>query len=137
MKNMIEYTMVAFLDIEGAFNNVKLKAITDAFANLKVDNSLGVLINQLLTCRIINTQLGRVLARRNVCCGTPQGGALSPLLWDVVANELLVDLDRSGCRLNAYADDAYGVIVWWPALDRAVHLTQLAKVQSSTASVVH
>lgn len=48
-----KYTVVVFLDIEEAFNNVKSEVITKGLANLEVETSLGVLVNQLLTGRII------------------------------------------------------------------------------------
>jgi len=37
--------------------------------------------------------------------GTHQGGVLSPLLWNVVVNKLLKDLEKEDCRAIAYADD--------------------------------
>ena len=37
--------------------------------------------------------------------GTPQGGNLSPLLANVILNELDWELDRRGLRFVRYADD--------------------------------
>lgn len=33
--------------------------------------------------------------RRRACRGTPQSGALSPLLWNIAVKELLVNLQRN------------------------------------------
>lgn len=43
-----EYTLVAFLDIEGAFNNVSTSAITSAMTTLDIEKSLCELINLML-----------------------------------------------------------------------------------------
>ena len=37
--------------------------------------------------------------------GNPQGGILSPFLWNCVLNSLLIDLRNRGLHLQAYADD--------------------------------
>ena len=75
-----EFTMVAFLDIEGAFNNIKLDSITKALTNLEIDSSLVSFIKTLLERRIIFSELGSHKLTRYVSRGTPQGGVLYPLL---------------------------------------------------------
>ena len=42
---------------------------------------------------------------RSVARGTPQGGVLSPLLWNIAVNPLLLKLTNEGCPVSAYADD--------------------------------
>jgi len=37
--------------------------------------------------------------------GTPQGGVLSLLLWNIAVNKLLRILEKGGCKVVAYADD--------------------------------
>jgi hypothetical protein len=37
--------------------------------------------------------------------GCPQGGVLSPLLWCLVVNDLLEDLQREGFHIYGYAND--------------------------------
>jgi len=37
--------------------------------------------------------------------GTPQGGVLSPLLWNIAVNKLLRILEGGGCKVVAYAED--------------------------------
>jgi ribonuclease HI len=37
--------------------------------------------------------------------GCPQGGCLSPLLWCLVVDSLISELEHKGCHVTAYADD--------------------------------
>ncbi|KAM8718253.1 hypothetical protein ACLKA7_000955 [Drosophila subpalustris] len=53
-----EYTLIAFLDIEGAFNNVFPEAITGALLDLGIESRLVGLISQLLKCRAVTSSLG-------------------------------------------------------------------------------
>ena len=45
------------------------------------------------------------LITREVGKETPQGEVLSPLLWNLVINTLLVMLENVGCRTILYRDD--------------------------------
>ena len=75
-----EYTMVAFLDIEGAFNNIHSSAIIAALSRLSVNGGIVKFIKRLLTKRRISANLGTTTLTRFVNGGTPQGGVLSPLI---------------------------------------------------------
>lgn len=105
-----EYTLVAFLDIEGAFNNILPKAITDALSDLRISEALVNFIEQLLLCRFVNSTLGNSEIRRSVHRGTPQGGVLSPLLWILAMNKLLLNLEERRIHVVAYADDVAVVL---------------------------
>ena len=100
-----EYTLSAFLDIAGAFNNVLPCAVTQALMDLGVEPALVMFVCQLLTNRAVSSELGGSSVRRFVNRGTPQGGVLSPFLWVVTLNQLLHRMERGGFRVIAYADD--------------------------------
>lgn len=100
-----QFTLAAFLDIEGAFNNVKLEAIVEALFKLKVDLSVISWISNMLRSREINSTIGGSSLTKFVSRGTPQGGVLSPLLWLLVVNGVLKALEDTGIRVVAYADD--------------------------------
>ncbi|KAL7726321.1 hypothetical protein ACLKA6_010227 [Drosophila palustris] len=74
-----EFTLIAFLDIEGAFNNVLPEAITDALTGLGIEGRLVRLINQLLTSRAVTSTLGSSTLTREEWAIEPPGkpGALS------------------------------------------------------------
>ena len=100
-----EYTLTTFVDIEGAFNNIEPSSIESSLQSLHVNGHLISLIGQLLRERSIICNLGDSTIVRRVTRGTPQGGVLSPLLWNMALNSLLIKLDSEGCLVVAYADD--------------------------------
>jgi len=53
-----EYTLIAFLDIEGAFNNVIPSAITESVTELGVEPPMVRLIHNLLISRMVTAPLG-------------------------------------------------------------------------------
>ena len=55
--------------------------------------------------RFVNSTVGPTNCQRMVHKGTPQGGVLSPLLWNLANNPLLRGLEHSGNGAIAYADD--------------------------------
>ena len=99
------YALVAFLDIEGAFNNVEPDSIVSALKKLGLEDDIIGFVNNLLKHRIIVSSLGVSSISKFACRGTPQGGVLSPLLWNLTINSLLMRLDSLGYRTIAYADD--------------------------------
>jgi len=88
-----EYTLIAFLDIEGAFNSVLPTAITESLTELGVR-----LLHKLLISRRVTATPGTSTQTRLVNRGTPQGGVLSSLLWNIAVN---------CCK--AYADDVASI----------------------------
>lgn len=69
-----QYTLAAFLDIEGAFNNVSTTAITSALQSIGVPASIICWIEGMLKSRVIYSSIGSSNISRSVCRGTPQGG---------------------------------------------------------------
>jgi len=51
-----EFALAAFLDIEAAFNNVKIKSITAAFVKINSHPKITQWLSNMLGCRMINAQ---------------------------------------------------------------------------------
>lgn len=100
-----EYTLASFLDIEGAFNNIYSDSIHEALVKTGIESDLVNWLMQMLLDRQISASIGhnsmKIIANR----GTPQGGVLSPTLWILVLNEVLLQLENTGVHVVAYADD--------------------------------
>uniref|UniRef100_UPI002FDBDCFD RNA-directed DNA polymerase n=1 Tax=Streptomyces sp. IBSBF 2390 TaxID=2903533 RepID=UPI002FDBDCFD len=102
-----QFTLAAFLDIEGAFNNVKVEAIIRSLRRLGVCDAVCDWISIML-CNIIihHSKIGSSSLVRYATRGTPQGGVISPLLWLLVVNDILLDIEASRLvKVVAYADD--------------------------------
>lgn len=100
-----QFTLAAFLDIEGAFNNVTTEAIIGGLQSIGTDPTIANWITTALTSRVIHSKIGANSIRRSVVRGTPQGGVISPLLWLLVINKVLRELDSERLHVVAYADD--------------------------------
>ena len=94
-----------FLDITGAFDNITHRGIVAALQELGVSRVLVNWIENLLKHRTVQAELNGEVVKREVMKGNPQGGILSPFLWNCVLNSLLVELHNRGFHIQAYADD--------------------------------
>lgn len=102
-----ESTVGVFLDIKGAFNEAPFHVL---FSGLKRHN-VSILCRNFIWQMLISRSVeflahGQTFARR-VERGCPQGGVLSPLLWNLVVDELLAELSNKfpGVYSQGYADD--------------------------------
>ena len=100
------YVLGVFLDIEGAFDNVSFKAISEAVKATKVDLATAQWIINMVTNRFITINHKDKSRRVQIRRGCPQGGILSPFLWNLVVDDLLTFTakDIPG-YLQAFADD--------------------------------
>jgi retron-type reverse transcriptase len=94
----------AFLDIEGAFDNTSFHAVTTAARERGLETCCRW-VRAMLESRLAYTSLmGRSLTAK-VVGGCPQGGALSPLLWNLVVDRLLAATNDLGFSTFGYVDD--------------------------------
>ena len=100
-----EYALGAFLDIAGAFDNTSFEAIAEALVMKGVSRDTAGWIVKMLEGREVTTTLGSTEFSFKVTRGCPQGGVLSPLLWCLVVDDLIVRLNRLGFYTQGYADD--------------------------------
>ena len=92
------YEIVVDMDLERFFDTVNQDRLMSLLARRITDKGLLGLIRQILRGGILDEGLQTVL-------GVPQGGPLSPLLSNVVLDELDQELERRGHRFCRYADD--------------------------------
>jgi|SRR5215469_3843474 len=94
------YRWVVDLDLEKFFDRVNHDKLMAKLAQRIGDKRMLKLIRAFLTAGVL--EAGLVMA---VDEGTPQGGPLSPLLSNIVLDELDQELERRGLRFARYADD--------------------------------
>jgi len=94
------YSWVVDLDLEKFFDRVNHDRLMSAIAKRAKDKRLRKLIRAFLNAGIMENGLVKPVNQ-----GTPQGGPLSPLLSNLVLDELDQELTRRGHRFVRYADD--------------------------------
>src|SRR5215831_12176459 len=100
-KNIAEgYSWVVDLDLEKFFDRVNHDKLMGQIAKRVEDKRLRKLIRAFLNAGVMEGGLVSPSVE-----GTPQGGPLSPLLSNLVLDELDRELERRGHRYTRYADD--------------------------------
>ncbi len=94
------HRFVVDIDLAKFFDRVSHDRLMGRIAARVVDRRLLRLVRSYLTAGVLNN--GLFEASRE---GTPQGGPLSPLLSNLVLDELDRELERRGHRYVRYADD--------------------------------
>lgn len=92
---------VVDLDLEKFFDRVNHQRLMSKLAQRVDDKALLVLIGRMLKAKVLLPD-GVVVPTKE---GVPQGGPLSPLLSNIVLDELDRELERRGHRFVRYADD--------------------------------
>lgn len=93
--------IVVDVDLEKFFDRVHHDILMDRLRKRVADGGIVRLVRAYLTSGIMD---GGVLMERSE--GTPQGGPLSPLLANVLLDEVDKELERRGHCFVRYADDA-------------------------------
>ena len=95
-----------FLDVEGAFDNVAFSAIEKAL-HRKCESPVVIKwIMDLIRNRSTTVELNGHKRTIRIVKGCPQGGILSPFLWNLVVDSLLsFTKDKIPCDLQGFADD--------------------------------
>lgn len=94
------YEWIVDIDLEKFFDTVPQDRLMSLVHNIIEDGDTESLIRKYLHSGvIINGQ------RHKTLVGTPQGGNLSPLLSNIMLNELDKELEKRGLRFVRYADN--------------------------------
>uniref|UniRef100_A0A0S4U0R7 RNA-directed DNA polymerase RetA n=1 Tax=Ralstonia solanacearum TaxID=305 RepID=A0A0S4U0R7_RALSL len=93
--------VVVDVDLEKFFNRVNHDILIDRLQKRIGDAGITRLIRAYLNCGLMD---GEVVLQRYE--GTPQGGPLSPLMANVLLDEVDKELERRGHCFVRYADDA-------------------------------
>lgn len=102
--------LAVFYDIEGAFNNTSFEAVEEALRCKQVHPLIIRWIGGMLQSRVVTVSSGDVTKTAWVIRGCPQGGVLSPLLWSLVIDSLLVEMNQERFYTQGYSDDGVTLI---------------------------
>jgi len=106
-------------DISGFFDNIPHKLIVGTVASEVADGNILNLIEKFLAAGVME---GGVFKPTTI--GTPQGGVISPLLANIVLNQLDWRLEEAGYRFVRYADDFVVVCKTRPQAEAALALVE-------------
>ena len=93
-----------FLDIQGAFDNMDHDSIIRHLKHRGFDNQFIDWYNQYLRDRLVVVDLAGFTISRRIARGTPQGGILSPIIWNIVFDSCLKRLSVLAFT-TGFADD--------------------------------
>jgi hypothetical protein len=108
-----QFALGIFLDISGAFDNLDPEAALRGMKAKGISKPIIKWYGHYLFNRYINTSIGGLEARRKLTRGTPQGGVLSPVIWNLAFDELLDMFDEGPVKVTGFADDA-GLLITGP-----------------------
>lgn len=95
------YVYVVDMDLEKFFDTVCQSKLIEVLSRTIKDGRVISLIHKYLNAGVVNNGM---FEKTEV--GMPQGGPLSPLLSNIMLNELDKELERRGHRFVRYADDS-------------------------------
>jgi group II intron reverse transcriptase/maturase len=111
-----EYTYIVDIDLEKFFDNVPQDKLMTLVRNIIKDPDTESLIHKYLKAGVM---VDGKYEDTNI--GTPQGGNLSPLLSNIMLNELDKELTARGLRFVRYADDCVIAVRSSAAANRVMH----------------
>src|SRR5258708_4932515 len=114
------YNVVVDLDLEKFFDRVNHDSLMARVAARVTDKRALKLIRAFLKSGVMENGLVSPVDE-----GTPQGGPLSPLLSNLVLDDLDKELARRGHRFSRYADDCHIYVRRRLAGERGISLQQL------------
>ncbi|NJL70781.1 MAG: RNA-directed DNA polymerase [Candidatus Competibacteraceae bacterium] len=100
-----ELCLVVSLDCTGAFDYIGFDSARVAMANIGVAHHLTEWYQHLLRFRNVTTTLNGIQDYTIPGRGSPQGGILSLLVWNIIMDTLLRQFRSGGVKAIGYADD--------------------------------
>lgn len=110
------YVWIVDIDLEKFFDNVPQDKLMSFVGRVIHDGDTESLIRKYLKAGVMNR--GKYESSE---IGTPQGGNISPLLSNIMLNELDRELERRGLKFTRYADDVVIVVKSKAAATRVMY----------------
>lgn len=127
-KTKYQYCAILALDIAGAFDNLPWKETIQQMANIKCPTTYTRIMENYFKDRQYEIIYGEQTYTFNPTKGCVQGSPLSPTLWNIIINPLLVETSKI-THVQAYADD----IIFLIGANSEISLNQNIQNINSTA----
>ena len=99
------YVLAISLDCSGAFDCIDFKSAESSMGNKGVPSTVIEWYCSLLSNRTVHAEIQGQQMEVRPKRGSPQGGVLSPLIWNLIMDGLLTQFKRGPVRALGYADD--------------------------------
>merc|ERR1712035_102588 len=104
--NSKKVAVAVFLDIDSAFSNATFSSMEEALKNKGIDKTLQKWIVNSLINRDAVAKQDSFSVKKNIEKGCPQGGILSPYIWNLIMDDLLKMFPNlHSTFVIVYADD--------------------------------
>ncbi|XP_063545759.1 uncharacterized protein LOC134753753 [Cydia strobilella] len=100
-----QYALGCFFDVEGAFDKATFETVEESLKREGIRPTIAQWIERMLKGRSITAELGGVVKTISPRRGFPQGGCLSPLMWCLLLDSMVKELNSGGVYMQAYSDD--------------------------------
>ena len=100
------HTLAVFLDVSSAFDKLSFKAAQKAMKAKGMSEEIRTWYQQYLENRISILELKGAVREIEIKSGTPQGGILSVILWNMAFDLLLKKLGKGKVKVIGFADES-------------------------------
>ena len=124
------FVVGVFLDVAAAFDNLTFDSIIKALRKRGIDEQIISWYEHYINNRTCVAELKGIKLIRLILKGTAQGAVLSPILWNMVADDILHKFNKIATFINGFADDL-------ALLRYGKTLTDICKHLNNALSKVH
>ena len=106
-----EYVLAVSLDCSGAFDSIRFDSAERGMRRKGIPDNIIRWYCNLLRGRLVTASVQGKIECVVPARGSPQGGVLSPLIWNIIIDELLSSFKNRAVKVIGYADDVLLYVV--------------------------
>lgn len=100
-----QHVLAVSLDCSGAFDRIKFDSAEEAMSDMGIPSNIRAFYKHVLEERTVTADLQGERIKRKPKRGSPQGGVLSPLIWNLIMHGILSQFKGKAIKVVGYADD--------------------------------
>ena len=100
-----QHVLAVSLDCSGAFDRIQFSSASMAMEKKEIPPVVNKLYDHILRNRRVSATLQGEECVRIPTRGSPQGGVLSPMIWNIIMDTLLSTFKNTAIKIVGYADD--------------------------------
>ena len=108
--NNNKFGLFVSLDVAGAFDSAWWSLILVSLKKFDIPNNLIDILKSYFTNRKAKLSICGETSEKSLSRGCPQGAKCSPLLWNILYDNLLQLRLPNDCYIQAFADDAFLIV---------------------------